>query len=206
VTEPHGHADRATQQVAGRLADTLRANLDVPVLLDLAQLWIEPMHREEDAATLVGYVLLVQPGQPRAAVFSAYLALHYWMDDEHLRAAAALLREVLAAGHEVGAAALLLDEILRQLGPDAADANIDLLRQSVAAEPTWSVNRVRLSRALAARGDTPGALAELDAAIATMIDPDTPMEPLVHSYHSIFTGRTDLRHRLIAQRATLAAG
>jgi hypothetical protein len=201
-----GHADSSALLAAERLERALRADVDLQSLLDLAQLWIEPMHREEDAVALVAFVLQLFPDHPRAAVLSAYLALHYWMDDDSLRQAEGLLRRVLAQGHEVGAAAFLLDEILRRLGPDIADANIDLLRQSVAAEPSWSINHVRLARALAARGDTRGAIAELNTAIDNRIESHTPLGPLLNSYHEVFTGQLNLPDSWIEQRDRLAAG
>jgi hypothetical protein len=118
-------------------------------------------------------------------------------------AAASRLRDVLALSLEVGAAAMLLDEILRQRGPEAPDANIELLLRSVAAEPTWSLNRVRLARAYVARGDIAAARASLDAAIANMIDPDTPADPLTESFDALFTGRRAVRRRVIDERAEL---
>ncbi|WP_433298173.1 tetratricopeptide repeat protein [Actinoplanes sp. CA-030573] len=192
MTDPYGHADAAALEAAARREMSL---------LELAQLWIEPMHREDDAAELVETFLRVSPGNPRAVVLSAYLALHYWMDDEHLDAAADGLRDVLDRGAEVGAAAMLLDEILRQRGPDPADATVELLRRSVAAEPSWSLNHVRLARAYAARGDIAAARSEFDAAIANILD--TVPDPVAESFHTLFTGCLNDRSRVVAERARL---
>ena len=191
MTDPFGHADPATLAVAARLDEGV---------LDLAQLWIEPMHREDDAVELVEAALRVEPGRPRAVLLSAYLALHYWMDDDHLDAAAAALRDLLARGVETGAAAMLLDEINR--GRDGG-YDLDLLRRSVAAEPGWSLNHVRLSRAYAARGDRAAAAAELDTAIANILDPDERGDPVAHSFDALFTGRVNRRDRLVTERAEL---
>jgi hypothetical protein len=63
----------------------LRDQLDTESLLNLAQLSLEPLHDEEDAALLVQYVLRFEPGQPRAGILLAYLALHYWIIDEEVQ-------------------------------------------------------------------------------------------------------------------------
>ena len=191
MTDRYGHADPATLALADRLAEGV---------LDLIQLWIEPMHREDDAAELVAALLRIEPVPSRAVLLSAYLALHYWMDDEHLDAAAAALAGLLSRDEQVGAAALLLDEITRSRG---GDHDVQLLRRSVAAEPGWSLNHVRLARALAAGGDRAGAATELDLAISNVLDPDPREDPVAHAFDTLFTGRVAIRDRIIAERAKL---
>jgi tetratricopeptide (TPR) repeat protein len=186
-----GHADAAAVRAAGQRTDAV---------VELAQLWIEPMHREDDAADLLEVLLRISPGHPRAVLLSGYLALHYWTDSEHLDRAAAQLREVLAARAEIGAAALLLDEILRR---DNSTPDLDLLHRSVSAEPSWSLNHVRLARAYTAVGRPAAALAEWDIAIANILEPDTPLDPLTESFHTLFTGCLNTRSRLVAERAAL---
>ena len=189
----HGHADVAGLAAAARREEAV---------LELVQLWIEPLHREDDAAVLVEAFLRIVPGHPRAVVLAAYLALHYWMDDEHLDAAADQLRGVLAGDAETGAAAMLLDEIRRRRG--LGEGDVGLLRRSVGAELSWSLNHVRLGRMYAARGDAAAARTEFDLAVANLFEPDVVLDPVAGSFHSLFTGCLNLRDRVISERTRLA--
>jgi hypothetical protein len=83
--------------------------------------------------------------------------------------------------------------------------DVDLLRLSVAAEPTCSESHHRLGRALCALGDRPGALREYDAAIDNVIDRDITLDPVTTSFHDCFTGRNATREWLLADGDKLLA-
>jgi hypothetical protein len=195
-----GHADEAALLAASQLEDLLRQQLDLSALVDLAQLSIEPLHREDDAALFVSYALRLHPGHPRASIIYGYLALHYWIADEWLHRADGILQSLVDRGLELGAAPVLLDEVRRQTGSDAPDANIDLLRLSVSAEPTWSINHLRLARALRAQGDHVAARMEFDLAIGNLLEGGHNIDPVSESFHDCFTGCFASRERLIAER------
>lgn len=177
--------------------------MDTERLLDLAQLSIEPLHREDEAIVLVEFVLRFEPDNPRARILFAYLALHYLIVDEQVRRAEGLLRDLVERRVELGAAASLLDDVRERIAPTGPEGDVELLRLSVEAEPSWSDNHHRLGRALYTRGDPVGAWREYDAAIGNLVDRASPMDPLVVSFHDCFTGCTSTRERLIADRDKL---
>jgi hypothetical protein len=121
--------------------------------------------------------------------------------------AEALLQGLVDRGQQLGAATLLLDEVRRRLRPPFTEVDVELLRLSVAAEPTWSDNhhRHRLGWALYTLGDRAGALREYDAAINNIIDRDITLDPVTTSFHDCFTGCNATREWLLADRDKLLA-
>jgi hypothetical protein len=194
-----GHADFDTVRYVEQLEHLIAERVPVESVLKLAQLSVEPLHREDIALTLVDFVRRFEPGNARACLLHAYLSIHYLIVDEALVSAEVELTDLIARGQEVGAAAVLLDEVRRRMSPaDRDDANIELLQLSVGAEPAWSINHLRLGRALRARGDDRGALAEMEIAIACLSGPDS--DPAIESFEDCFTGRRASRDRLVAER------
>jgi len=180
----------------------VRGILEVGPILEMAQLSIEPFHREDQALTLAQFACILEPDQPRGLLLQAYLGAHYLITDEAASAAQAILRDLINRQCEVGAAAVLLDELLRRRNPESRyDANIELLYLSLDAEPDWSINHLRLGRALLARGESEDARAHIDHAIVNLIDP-LP-DPVAESFEDCFTGRRASRERLILERSRI---
>jgi hypothetical protein len=194
-----GHAGVEILRWIEALRENIAEQLPTQHLLDLALLSIEPLHEEDRALELVDLVLGFRPQSARAHLLRAYLDLNYLIVDEALADAESRLSKLVDAGEEVGAAAVLLDEVRRRVNPEAGDdSNIDLLMLSTTVEPDWSINHLRMARGLRARGDRVGARHELDLAIAHLSDPGA--DPVMESFEDCFTGRRASRERLIAER------
>jgi hypothetical protein len=194
-----GHADGASLRQVEALRMSIASQLPIHDLLDLAMLSIEPLHQEDTALEIVNLVLEFHPYLARANLLRAYLDMHYLILDEALADAESRLSVLVNSGEEVGAAAVLLDEVKRRGDPTSPDdCNHDLLLLSTTVEPDWSINHLRLARALVARGDRSGALHEFDLAISHLADPGE--DPIKESFEDCFTGRRASRQRLIAER------
>lgn len=124
----------SVEREASRLKGLLRPDpADTSAALDLAQLSLLPLRDDEEADRLALDLLVGEPGRPCAALLHSYICLHYWLLDENIAEAAAMLAEVVDLGEELAAAPLLLDQARRRLDPKLPP-DIALLRLSVSAE------------------------------------------------------------------------
>ena len=200
IVSDHAHGHARPDEVA--FVESLQAAVanEVPFarILDLAQVNIEPMHADATAVQLSEFVLLLDPRNARAVVWYAYCAIHYLIRPEALERAVGLLTDVACPdATTAGAAYVLLDEALTDLGRDVLSERIGRLEASVQAEPGWSENRRRLALAYHEAGRTREGEEQLETAIANLLD--APVHDLVEaSTHWCLTGRLDGRQELEA--------
>jgi hypothetical protein len=203
VSGQHGHATPleraavlAAEERAGRVGD-------VRSWLDLAQLYIEPEHREEEANTIFRYVLSSDSMNVHAVMGMAFLAIHSVMTEEFLREAVALLEGVLDLPGASGGIGLLLAEALDDLGGLSSADRVALLERSVQADPGWVTNRRWLAREYMLAGRLSDSLRQMDSALGNLLSDPDELSTLEESYHMCFTGKTESRIQLLADREAL---
>lgn len=188
-----GHASPEELEFVSSLAAAVAAEVPVERILDLVVVLNEPAHAEPTALKLCDFVLALQPTNARAAVWYAYLAIHHLMHSEALEGAVALLLESACRdASTAGAAYMLLDEALTDLGRDVLSERIERLEASIRAEPSWSENHRRLARAYHEAGRREEAERHLEAAIANLLD-ERPADLVDASTHECLTGRLTVR-------------
>lgn len=197
-----GHASAEELELVRRLESTVDPVAGpVDDLLELAQLYIEPCHREADAIRLLEAALRRDPDDARARFWLAYCCLHYLMDPDALRRAAALLGPVIEKDPQrAGAALMLLAEILEEQGALPLDRRIALLEASVRSEPEWVHNRQSLAWAYKEAGRLSDALAQIRAALTNIASPDPAWTVTRRNFEESITGRTGhgIRERLMS--------
>ena len=162
---------------------------DIADVLELAQLYVEPCHREDRAIALFDAVLRREPQNNTATVWLAYCCIHYLMDKAALRRAQDALTSILRADAQNGAAYLLLAEVLQDLGDPSIEKRISLLESSVACEPTWVNNRHYLAWGYWKAGRKAEGVAQMRQAIENIISAD-PGWSIQREYFEIcITGR-----------------
>jgi thioredoxin-like negative regulator of GroEL len=178
-------------------------------ILELAQLYIEPCHREGDAIALFEAVLERDPQNSVARLWISHCCLHYLMESKALRRAAALLASIISTDSDsAGAAYWLLAQVLDDLGELSVERRIELLEASVACEPAWVLNRQSLASAYEEAGDLPAAIAQIRQALANVGREDPSWRPARKNFERSITGRASFRiaERLHAQLARLSGG
>ncbi len=156
LNESHGHATAAELAYVLALEAKVGSAPAISAIEDLVAVYIDPCHRYDLALSLIERHELMERS-PRAGVWFAVSCIHYLMDREALQRAHEVLRG-LQFGEQRGAASMLLVECLEELffpypGGPRADEKERLLRDSIAAEPTWSSNFVLLGRLLLEAGN-----------------------------------------------------
>jgi tetratricopeptide (TPR) repeat protein len=199
----HGHTTPEVREAIIKLEDRVRSTVDMGDLLDLAQLYFEPAHRDDQAAAICELVLALDPGNSRAQVGVAYAAIHNEMTEAALRQAVDLLEEACDDPNAAGVANMLLAEALEDLGELTAERKTRLLELSVAAEPGWVANRRRLARTYAQLGRCEEAKQEMSMALRNLVPEDAYLSPLEESFHTCFTGRTESSAELTRERDQL---
>lgn len=201
-----GHATAAeAREIESREATLDRATSPVGELLELALLYLEPAHREDEAIELLESIVARHPQHAEARVWLAYALLHFGMDQDSLARAREVVTPVLENTSHAGAAYMLLGEIGEEDGVEVAE-RIRLLEASVAAEPEWVNNRHDLAVAYFEAGRSEDATAQLEAALGSIRGEDPDWSLARRSYEESLTGRTafEAEDRLRAASRELA--
>jgi len=158
-------------------------------LLELALLYVEPAHREDEAIRLLEAVLQRDPFNGEARLWLAYILLHFRMDAPALARARDAVTPLLDTHPYGGAATLLLAEVRDEQGAGLAE-RIHILERSVAQEPDWVSNRQDLSRAYSEAGRNEDALEQLRRALNSISSVDPTWTGAKRNFEESITGRT----------------
>jgi tetratricopeptide (TPR) repeat protein len=161
-----GHATEAERRRARHL-QTLVSDGECSEhdLLELALLYFEPFHQEEQAIQLLEDCLERGGAGWRTRLWLAYLYLHHRMDAISLRQAQTVLSPLIDQEGEAGAGALqLLSQIGRELGDLDTPGEAAMLQESVKRKADWVLNRYLLAACYRQMGRREDALHQLDAA------------------------------------------
>ena len=185
-----GHASIEEQrEIESREARLDRASSPANEVLELALMYLEPAHREDEAIELLESIVAREPQHAEARLWLAYALLHFLMD----RPALARANEVLATLRNdpvyAGAANMLLAEIGEEQHAELGE-RIRFLEASVAAEPTWINNRHDLAMAYAEAGRVEEATAQLRVALENVRSEEAGWTRARRQYEESFTGRT----------------
>ena len=197
----NGHAGNEEIEVVRRLESRMElGSSSINDLLELAQLYIEPVHREAEAIAILEAVLKRDPDNSFAKFWLAYCCLHYLMDPAAIRKAKELLESVIQADPQhAGAAYMLLAEVLEEEGNLPVDQKIEMLEKSVALEPDWVFNRQSLAWAYRQTGKFSKALEQIEKALSNVTQPDPSWSITRRNFEESITGR--IGHRA-AERLT----
>jgi hypothetical protein len=97
----------------------------------------------------------------------------------------------------------LLAEALDDLGGLSSADRVALLERSVEADPGWVTNRRWLAREYMLAGRLGDSLRQMDSALGNLLSDPDELSPLEESYHMCFTGKTESRIQLLAEREAL---
>jgi tetratricopeptide (TPR) repeat protein len=186
----NGHAGNEEIEVVKRLESQMDlSGSSVNDLLELAQLYIEPFHREAEAMAILEAVLK-RDHNSLAKFWLAYCCLHYLMDPVAIRRAKTLLESVIQADPQhAGAAYMLLAEVLEEEGNLPVDQKIKMLETSVALEPDWVFNRQSLAWAYRQAGKFSNALEQIEKALGNVSQPDPSWSITRRNFEESITGR-----------------
>jgi tetratricopeptide (TPR) repeat protein len=201
-----GHATAAEEAMVRALESRLDPATSSPAsLLELALLYQEPCHEEDEAIELLEAILERDSNYSLAKIWLAYLHRHYSLDPASFKKARQLLQSVPDSDRALRAAALLLlAEIGQGLEDLSAPELISLLQASVALAPTWVANRNLLGWYLAEIGERDEAAAQIRAALGNIIPLD-PAWPLAEREFEVsITGRA--AHGIADRLASYLAG
>jgi tetratricopeptide (TPR) repeat protein len=200
----NGHASDEELDRVSRLEATLDpATSPVDDLLELGLLYLEPLHREDDAIAILEAILGQEPDYAPAKLWLAHTLLHHVMDDAALARSRELLESMLESGGDLSAAArMLLAEVLEEQGATRLQDRIALLEESVAQEPRWVYNRQSLAWAYDEAGRQRDAFDQIDDAVrnATGVHPEASVA--LRAFEESITGRGGHRakERLLEDR------
>lgn len=161
----------------------------VEELVDLALLYLEPAHREDEAIDLLEAAVDRDPLHQAARIWLAHTLLHVRMDAVAVERAREVLTPLLTVPTAAGAANLLLAEIREEQGADL-DERIALLESSVAREPDWVSNRHDLAWAYSDAGRHADAAEQLERALRSVVPVDPAWDAARRSYEESITGRS----------------
>ncbi|MEK7528604.1 MAG: hypothetical protein AAB592_02475 [Patescibacteria group bacterium] len=143
------------------------AESSLNTLLELAQLYIEPCHRESDAIQLYETILKRDPQNSAAKFWLSYCCIWYLMDKDALKRAVALLENIIATDKNFsGAACILLAEAMGDLYNLPMEEKIKFLEASIQYEPNWVYNHLYLAWAYQAAKRYHDALNQTELALA----------------------------------------
>lgn len=158
-------------------------------LIDLALLYLEPAHREDDAIELLEITLSREPNNGDATIWLAYALVHVRLDQAAMNRATDLLTPLLDDRTHAAAAHLLLAEVRDEQGADVAE-RIALLERSVALAPDWVNNRQDLAWAYSEADRQADAAAQLNQAITAIRAADPSWTIQQREFEESITGRT----------------
>lgn len=185
-----GHATSSELQEIQRLEANLDLSLNsVDDLMQLALLYMEPAHREEEAIQLLEAVISRDPLIGEARIWLAYVLLHYKMDSVSLSRAIEVLTPLLEDPTFDGPASMMVAEVLEEQGADLGD-RIQFLEMSVAKEPSWVNNRQDLAWAYSASGRSEDARRQLELALGSVRRANPAWGVHRRNFEESITGRT----------------
>lgn len=185
-----GHGTPEVRALVVRLEQVIELEKsDVAEILELAQLYVEPCHREDRAIDLFEAVLKREPQNSIAKLWLAYCCIHYLMDAAALQRAHDVLKSILRDDPKNGAAYLLLAEVLQDLGDSSIQTRISLLESSVACEPTWVNNRHYLAWSYWKADRKPEAVQEMRQAVENVRSADPGWSITRENFEICITGR-----------------
>lgn len=195
----NNHANKDEMETIMRLeAKTDLSTGPIGDMLELAQLYIEPSHREADAINILETALKREPGNTVAKFWLAYTCLHYLMSPSALERAAQLLQSVIEEDPRLeGAAYLLKAEVLEELGSLSLSQKIKLLEASVKSRPNWVYNRQSLAWAYAEAGRFPEAIDQINEALENIQQSDPTWSIATRNFEESISGT--IGHR-VAER------
>ncbi|WP_369131329.1 tetratricopeptide repeat protein [Modestobacter roseus] len=192
-----GHATDDELKAIARIKREYAASGDVERAIDLAQLYLDPLHDEELAGSILTDVLARDPKNERARFWMTYYKIHGEYTDEAVLEGRELARKLRSAVFPWNAAALLLVDAEEWLSVDGDPVvRAALLQQSVELAPDWVANRRALSAYLARLGRRREAIEHLEAAIVNLANASPPLDVVDEYFHVDVTG-------LVEDRATL---
>lgn len=200
MTVGRGHATEAELKFIEELERTYDPNWPADQVVDLAQLYLDPLHEEDRGLGLLNEVLSQDPSNQRARYWLSVYLIRYDLSDEAIREGRAIARELQgltypwnAAGYDMEAAAL------EWLSPDDVDNQMTLLQESVRLAPGWVKNRRILAQYYFIAGRPEDAVRQLQRALENR-DGAAPPATLVEEYfHVNVTGLTDDREAIEAE-------
>jgi tetratricopeptide (TPR) repeat protein len=160
--------------------------------LELALLYIEPLHLEDQAAKILQQLFKDPEYGSMAAIWYSYVALQALMTHESLNKAAHVLRPLRHTNDDriQAAAAFLLAQIEAELTDWNAESVLQLLESSVARAPTWVFNRQLLALLLRRRMRFEEAANHLKAALQNILPEQfRPHDVIESSFEESITGR-----------------
>lgn len=186
-----GHATPEELKKVARLEALLdRATSPLRDLIELAQLYLEPCHREADAISLLEQVLARDPNHAGGKFWLAYCYVRFRMDEASVRRAVRLLETIDEnVPPYAGAARMLLAEALEDVGALTLEKDIQLLEESVALEPAWPRNRRHLALAYERVGRLGEAESQIREALARIGELDERLSSAQHHFEEAITGR-----------------
>ncbi len=200
MTRGHGNATATEAAEIDRLEADLRLAMPSDAMLDLAQVYFEPVHAYEDAIAMCDTVLACDPGNARAKLWRAYGAIYAWPSDEELRRARILLDAITESEYAGGAWLLLAGLIAHEKRTDVV---VDCYQRSIEAEPGWVRNRYLLAAHLVTTGQEDQAREQLSVAIGNLIDEPGDLSVVEKALHGTLTGKLDSRANLENQLRAL---
>jgi len=185
----YAHASANEHTEIERLRRVAEARGSRRAKLDLAQVLLEPAHREDEAFAIYESLLAENPNDADAAIGASYVHIHTFMAKANLRMAVDLLSRVLDQEAAAGRAEMLLAEVLGDLGELDSERNIALLQRSVARAPSWSRNHLLLAVAYRDAGMMPEARLHIGLAIQNRLAVGRPLTLVETSFEDCYTGR-----------------
>lgn len=190
-----GHATEAELERVENLERLLAEHgLGGDDLLELALMYVEPLHEEDSAIRLLKEVAQGNSDDWVARVWLAHLYLHHRMDKDALRAGQQLLSPLThQQGGPAAAAFLLLSQIGRDLDELDARGQAALLERSVNQAPDWVLNHYLLADCYRQLGMSDAALRELSVAEANIASDRKLHSKAEREFEGAITGRTAYR-------------
>lgn len=167
----NGHASPEELNFVEEMGKDLSAKTaSVEILFLLGRLYHEPLHREEEAITLLETLLTKEPRHKWAMYWLAHLYAFHVMDETSLKKAMTLAESIIDAyPQESGAAYEILAHVRKDMGELSKEEYASLLEESVRLEPEWVNNRICLAEALASLGKNTDAVEQLRRAMRNLL-------------------------------------
>jgi Tfp pilus assembly protein PilF len=198
-----GHPTKAQLARIAKLEAAVKRETSRHVLLEFAQLLLEPAHRDDEAFAIYESLLARDAMDADAAVGAAYVHIHTFMEEENLRLAVGLLHRVLDQDAAAARGEMLLAEALEDLGELSDIQRIQMLEASVERAPGWSRNHLLLALAYRDAGDIERARIQMAAAVANRFPSGAGLTLVEASFEECYTGRLGSASFLRDMEATL---